>query len=154
LKGEIEYYDFQQWAGFQPAAEILHLEAEWTGQAFSSPLRPSAHMVVRGSLEPVTYHPEPNHWRLQDIICYVLLPADQTNAATYRHSWAVFDRKLPVEQVFWRLGICIERTSHHYVLLLEQSGRRPDEYRRIRSGRLDLAPPRFGGGQQLTIRIV
>jgi hypothetical protein len=73
-------------------------------------------MVVRGSLEPVAYNPEPNHWRLQDIICYVLLPADQTNAATYRHSWAVFDRKPPVEQVFWRLGICIERTSHHYVL--------------------------------------
>ncbi|KAF2812942.1 HET-domain-containing protein [Mytilinidion resinicola] len=155
LNGEVEYYSFKQWAGFQPAADILHVEAEWTSQAFSSPLRPSAHMVVRGFLEPVTYNPEPNDWRLQDIICYVLLPADQTIAATYSHSWAVFDRKPPpVERVFWCLGICVERTDHHYCLLLEQIGNQPDEYRRIGSGRLDLAPAKFGGGQMSTIKII
>ncbi|OCL07539.1 HET-domain-containing protein, partial [Glonium stellatum] len=155
LNGEVEYYDHQTWNGFELNAEFVSTEAEWTGEPFSSRLRPNARLVVVGLLEHATCDPEPDSGRLQDITCYHLIPAGSNPTMQYGFNWVVFDQKPPPpSQKFWCLCICTERISENYVLLLEPTGVQPNEYRRIGAGRLDLDPKLFGGGERVKITLI
>ena len=155
LNGEVEYYNYHTWKGFEPNAAIISAEAEWTGEPFSSPLRPNARLVVVGLLERATYDPNPDFGRLQDVTSYHLIPAGANPAVQYSYSWAVFDQEPPPpNQTFWCLCICTERTEEHYVLLLDQNGLQLNEYRRIGAGRLDIDPELLGSEQRVTITLV